>query len=267
MPYSRNTGFNEPYSSGTNQNQQLNVLGGGTDSTSENTDIDRGYALETGYYNPVGAAGEYLGYGAGTGTAGDLFAFANDPMDLMGYQGLQEQRETTSILTGAAEAGIESQQGMQDRINAMYDPYRQSSEKRFGAYADTVLGGDQTLDINSPQYQRAIDTGTTSINRNMASRGLLGSSGRGAALAELYVGAGQDEAARQYGRDLDIQQMGTDAIGAIGGAEQTASTNVAGAYGQLGQGINTAYQQYGAGRQQSGSSAANALYGAQSYYG
>jgi hypothetical protein len=106
---------------------------------------------------------------------------------------------------------------------------------------------------------------TKAVNRALAAKGLFDSSARGAALGDVALQAGQSEAARQYGRGLDVQRLGTGAIEALGGAGQTAGQNVGAAYGNLGQNVNALYQGYGAQRQGSMQQGANALYGLEQY--
>lgn len=218
-------------------------------------------------YGPLDPAGVISGTGAAGGEFGEGLQILADPLDLFGYQAEGTRGEAQTIQMQAAQDAIAAQQRMMDQVNAMYAPYREAATQGWGDYTSMAAGGEGGQMPMSPQYQMEMARNTQAINRGMGSRGGFRSSGRGAALGEAALQAGQSEAARQYGRQLDLQRMGTGAIQQMGQAGQAAGGNVGAAYGNLGQNINSMYQNYGAQRQQSLGQGANALYGAQSYFG
>jgi hypothetical protein len=211
-------------------------------------------------FNKTGVAGPLNQYLAGTSWGQQML----DPLDLFGGQARGTQEEISNIMRGSAQAGIDSQRAMMDQVNALYEPYRSASLDRLPDYQSMTTGGQ--MDINaSPMYQYETEQGTRAINRQMAARGLFDSTARGSALSDFLLQAGQNEAGRQYGRQLDTQQMGTDAIHAIGGAGRTAGANVSSTYGNLGQGLNANMQMYGQNRQNAMNQGAGALYGLSNY--
>lgn len=202
----------------------------------------------------------------GDTSLGEAGQFAADPLDIAGVRAEQEQQAIQDMLMESAQSDIAAQDYMMSRINAMYAPYREAATGEWGDYTGMTTGGELGLQP-SPQYQRELSRNAQAVNRALAAKGGFHSSGRGAALGDVALQAGQSEAARQYGRQLDVQRMGTGAIEALGGAGRTAGQNVGAAYGNLGQGVNTLYQNYGAQRQGSFGQAANTMYGLDQYLG
>lgn len=199
------------------------------------------------------------------GQFGELGQVVADPLDLLGVRAEQTRDAISSILMGSAEAGIQSQREMLDRVNELLGPYREAVVSQLPNYTAMATGGEAQQVPLAPQYKLETQRGQTAIDRMLAAKGAYGSSGRGAMLSEMLLNAGQNEAARRYGMNLDLQRLGTGAIGQLGQAGRQAGSNVSGIYGNLGSGLNTAMQNYGAQRQQSMNQGANALYGLARY--
>jgi hypothetical protein len=194
----------------------------------------------------------------------DIFSSLTDPLDLRGYRAKDTRNSIRDTQMGAARDSITAQQEMLDQLNALYDPYRQASMGQFPNYLAMTTGGQADIPT-SPMYEMETERGRRAINRGAAAQGLYGSTARGASLADFLLQAGQGEAARQYGRQLDMQRVGTDAISAMGGAGRSAGQNVSNTYGNLGSMLNASQQNYGQQRQDSMNQGAGAMFGLSQY--
>jgi hypothetical protein len=197
-------------------------------------------------------------------SSSNMFNQISDPMDLFGRRAKGTAGDIRNIQMGSARDSITAQQEMLDQLNALYDPYRQASMGQFPNYLSMTTGGQADIPT-SPMYEMETERGRRAINRGAAAQGLYGSTARGASLADFLLQAGQGEAARQYGRQLDMQRIGTDAISAMGGAGRSAGQNVSNTYGNLGSMLNASQQNYGQQRQDSMNQGAGALFGLSQY--
>lgn len=176
------------------------------------------------------------------------------------YAGGDYMANPSQIQLTSANEGIRSQQEMLDIYNELFAPYRELGVQMLPQYRAMTTGGQYQSPM-SPQYGLEVERGSKGINRALASRGLFNSSARGEALSDLFLGAGQNEASRQYGRLLDVQRLGTGAIGQLGAAGSSAGANVSSIYGNTGSALNQLLQNRGLQNQQNYNMGAEALSG------
>lgn len=197
---------------------------------------------------------------------GDAYNDVSDPFDLAGMRASESRRETAAIAEQSAQRGIDANEEMLALQNAMYQPYRDAAQSAWGDYTGMTTGGAGSQPL-SPQYMQEVGRNTGAVNRMMAAKGALNSSGRGAAIGDVYLNAGQNEASRQYGRQLDLQRLGTGAVERLGAAGSTAGANAGSLYGNLGNQMNAMYQNYGQQRRDSFNTVGNAMSGFADYVG
>lgn len=216
----------------------------------------------------IGGAVDPMGVFTGSGLAGGDFGETGqmlaDPLDIFGIRAGQTRDEVGNILRSSAEQGIQSQRDMIDRIDALFKPYQEAAAQGLTDFTSLAAGGEFTAPT-SPAYGYELEQGSRAANRLAAAQGRYNSSKRQADIADVALNAGQNELARQYGGQLDLQRLGTNALSALGGAGQNAGQAAGSIYGNLGQGVNSALQAYGASRQQSLNQGANALGGLSQY--
>ena len=188
----------------------------------------------SGFFNPVGAAGDALGFGAGTGSMGDAFALANDPMDLMGLRAGATKDEVSGIqMTGANEA-IQQQRDQYQRMQDLYAPYRQAGEQGIQGLSNMVMGGgNQPFKLSQMgQYQRGL--GEMGLANAFTAGGRSQSSANQKAHGNFYADLLGEDVDRQLGEKYDMVRMAQGAAGAVGAAGQTAQQNIGNLYGSLG---------------------------------
>lgn len=199
------------------------------------------------------------------GQYGSTASFVRDPLDLFGARASQTQADINDIAYDSAQSGIDAQEEMRQIIAQYLEPYRQSGLDALGDFQRMATTG-QTSNALSPEYQWQQEQGMQNINRRLAAAGRRNSTYGGRVAADFLGQLGQEEASRQWGRNLDQIKLGMGAVNSLGGAAQNAGSNVNSLYGNLGNTVNASAQNYGANRAQSLTSAGNALSGAGAYW-
>lgn len=155
---------------------------------------------------------------------------------------------------------LEIQQQTQNWQRDIYDkelsrqmPYYQASMPALAYLQSAVLGGPQTVNYKdaagkdasytgtfapglSPSAKYQYQIGATNLNRNLASRGLLGSGSAARALTDLNNGIAASDWEKQYARLLDLVAKGA---GAAAGT-QSASAAFGNQLGNNAAGMNSA---------------------------
>lgn len=211
-------------------------------------------------YNSFGSPKDAAKSGA---KKGGILGYLSDPMDLFGEKAKYNQNTIAGIQEASAAEGLAQQRAMLEYTNALLDPYRKASEENI-PYLEGLAGG--ASGEMSPQAMREWEQGARQVNASLAARGLLNSGARRRTLADLSANVGQRDIGRQWGRLIDINQLGSGALNALGTAGRGAGNAAENIYGNYGNALNQSYQSLGQARANTGNQAAQSLYGMQDYF-
>jgi hypothetical protein len=149
-------------------------------------------------------------------------------------KGTEGAAQTTAAAGQRAE---ETQERMLERQIGLQEPFRQAGLVGLPRLQQMITGEGGPIDIEaSPLYQWQREQGEEAINRAAAARGGFGATSTVQRLGEFQRGLGAEETQRQYGRLLDLVNIGR-------GATTTAGAQI----GQAGMGIAGAQERAGAG--------------------
>lgn len=210
--------------------------------------------LQMGFTNP--------GQGIDNALGTDFFSYLTDPLDLWGYRAAGAKDEVSQIQLKAAQDAIQQQRDMLGQQNALLDPYRKAAEGNVPFMESIASGQSGSL---TPQAQREWEQGSRQVNAALSARGLLNSGARRRMMSDTLANIGQRDIGRQWGRLVDVNQLGTGALNALGTAGRNAGQAAGSIYGNLGNALNQTAQNYGAQRQDTMNQAANSLYGLSDY--
>jgi len=171
-----------------------------------------------------------------------------DPLDIFGERAEDTKEEVSDIINRAAQEAFESAEERYGQIKKLQKP--------FVEYGKQATEKDVTKPY-SQQYQETLEEQGGALNRSLAARGLYDSSYAGEQLSNLALGAAQEEIARQHEDRLNKLKIGQMAAGTAGrgGAQFAGSAGKIGS--QKGQGIQNAFQGFGAQRKASLASTGN----------
>lgn len=187
-----------------------------------------------------------------------------DPMDLFGSRSAHDRDKINDILQANALANIQAQRKMTNRVDALYEPYRQASLDYLPTFNAMAAGGGQDMQV-SDLGRWQMGEGTRAINGQMAAGGMLNSSARGGRLADYYGQVLAEDANRQYAKGTDMLKLGTDAVASMNQSGQAGAANVGGIYSNWGNMAGQNALNYGQNRASSFSGLGNALSGVGSY--
>ena len=134
------------------------------------------------------------------------------------------QDNATQQQATTAANSMAMQKQMYDEDIARNKPFYDAGVKANANLDRLVDGGYNMNESPSATYQLA--QGTKSLNRQLASRGLLGSGNAAQRLAELSSGIAANDYDKQYSRLLDQVKIGTGASAAAGASSNTMSNAI-----------------------------------------
>ena len=187
---------------------------------------------------------------------------------LMGSSGASKAADASQY---AAQLQTMTAISAQERQDALYREQQQKQEQlyreqlaREKPFYDlgvesipqmkSMVSGNYNMQ-ESPAARYELQKGSTSLNRQLAARGLLGSGNAAQRLAELSSGVAAKDYNDQYNRILDQIKVGTGSAAAAGNASNTynagigsSTSGIAGSIGNAAQGISNAQGQAGQAR-------------------
>lgn len=183
---------------------------------------------------------------------------AADPLDVFGYRAEASKAAMDAIAKGAAER----------QINALREQYERSAglQQPFLEYGQQALQGFGQYE-QGPYFQQQLDEGRNALMGSAAAAGLGNSSYNANRLANFVNQLTGEDVGNQYMQDINAVRIGQGAVGSIGGAGQQFGSGAGQSYNQLANMLNTASQNYGRQRQQTGQDFATAMTGLSSYLG
>jgi len=204
--------------------------------------------------DPMRGAAEATGWG-------DFYNLGADPLDIYGERADENRNRLENIQMDSANEGIAAAEEMRQIIETYLEPYRTAGMGALPDFAAQVTTG-QTQNALSPEYLYGRDQGMKNVNRQLSAQGRRHSTFGGEQMGAFLGALGQEEAQRQYGRNLDAIKMGQGVTDTLGGADQTLGGQAGSMYQNLGNALNMGYQNYGAQRRNSMTNAGKAIGGA-----
>ena len=133
--------------------------------------------------------------------------------------GADAQTESANTAANAQNNATAMQKQIYDEEVKRNKPFYDVGVNAIPDYLKMLNGGYDMKESPSAQY--SLTQGTKTLNRQLASRGLLGSGNAAQRLSELSSGVAANDYSQQYSRMLDALKLGTGASASMGAASST----------------------------------------------
>lgn len=165
-----------------------------------------------------------------------------DIFDFDGSKAAESQQQISNVLRDSAEANIALQERQFAEIEKLTEPFRAiATGTALPTLTALATGGD--VDFQPSQlFRRQLESGREDILTGQAARGTLKSSPTFERLSDLVSGLAAQDIGRFEQSQLGLLQSGLRAEDVLRQSGTSTAGNVAGIFGNLGQGLNLAQQ-------------------------